>query len=159
MTEEKSLTTPRSLMPFGGEFDQFFKRMMRDWSFGLPESFMSHTPRALRTFDHVPKVEVKENGKAYAVTMELPGLDDKDVKVLVEDDVLTISGEKKTEQTDEKTHFSERSYGSFSRSFTLPADADPNAISAKFTKGVMTVEIAKTDKPSGKVKQVEVKSA
>ena len=159
MTEEKSLTTPRSLAPFGGEFDQFFKRMMRDWSFGLPESFMSHAPRALQAFDHMPKVEVKEHGKAYTVTVELPGLDEKDVKAQVEDDVLTISGEKKTERTDEKTHYSERSYGSFSRSFTLPADADPNAVSAKFAKGVLTVEIAKTDKPSSKVKQVEVKSA
>lgn len=159
MTEEKSLTTPRSLMPFGGDFDQFFKRMMRDWSSGLPESFLSRAPRTLQAFDHVPKVEVKENGKAYTVTVELPGLDEKDVKAQVEDDVLTISGEKKTERTDEKTHYSERSYGSFSRSFTLPADADPDKVSAKFAKGVLTVEIAKTDKPSSKVKQVEVKSA
>lgn len=159
MTEEKSLTTPRSPVPFGGEFDQFFKRMMRDWSVGLPDLFTSHGPRALQAFDHVPKVEVKENGKAYTVTVELPGLDEKDVKAQVEDDMLTISGEKKTERTDEKTHYSERSYGSFSRSFTLPGDADPNGVSAKFAKGILTVEIAKTDKPSGKAKQIEVKPA
>ena len=91
--------------------------------------------------------------------LELPGLDEKDVKVQVEDDVLTISGEKRVEQADEKTHYSERSYGSFTRAFTLPADADRNGISAKFAKGVLTLEIAKSASPSAQVKQVTVKAA
>ena len=65
----------------------------------------------------------------------------------VENDVVNISGEKKVEQTDEnKTHYSERSYGSFTRTFTLPADGDGNAVTARFAKGVLTVEIAKTGK-------------
>ena len=92
----------------------------------------------------MPNVEVKENGKSYTVSVELPGLDEKDVKVVVEDDVLTVTGEKKVERTDEKTHYSERSYGSFTRSFTLPVDADRNAVSARFAKGVLTLEIAKS---------------
>ena len=107
----------------------------------------------------MPKVEVKENGKTYSVTVELPGLDEKDVKVEVEDDVLTISGEKKVEQTDDKTHYSERSYGSFTRAFTLPADADRNGITAQFAKGVLTLEIAKTANPPAQVKQVAIKAA
>ena len=119
----------------------------------------SSVPRSLRAFDHVPKVEVKENGKAYTVTIELPGLDEKDVKVQVEDDVLTISGEKKVEQTDDKMHYTERSYGSFTRAFTLPADADRDGIAAKFAKGVLELEIAKTANPPAQVKQVAIKSA
>jgi len=159
MTEAKSLTTPRMPSPFSGDFDQFFNRVMRTWPFNWPEMATSSEPRALRAFDHAPKVEVKENGKAYTVAVELPGLDEKDVKVLVEGDVLTISGEKKVERADDKTHYSERSYGSFTRAFTLPSDADRNAITARFTKGVLTLEIAKAAQPSPEVKQVEIKSA
>lgn len=102
---------------------------------------------------------MKQNGKAYTVTVELPGLDEKDVKVQVEGDVLTVSGEKKVEHTDDRKHYSERSYGSFTCAFTLPTDANGNAVMARFTKGVLTLEIAKTAKPSSKVKQVEIKTA
>jgi HSP20 family protein len=154
----KSMIT-REPMPFGGSFDQVFNRMMRGWPFNWPEFTASHEPRSLRSFDHVPKVEVKENGKAYTVSIELPGLDEKDIKVEVADDVLTVAGEKKVERTDEKTHYSERSYGSFTRAFTLPADADTNAIAARFAKGVLTLEIGKAAAPSAKVKQVDVKPA
>lgn len=159
MTEARSLTTPRTPTPFAGDFDQFFNRMMRTWPFSWPDAAPSSEPRALRVFDHMPKVEVKENGKLYTVTVELPGLDEKDVKVQVEDDVLTIAGEKKVEHTDEKTHYSERSYGNFTRAFTLPADADRNSISAKFTKGVLTLEIAKTATPPAQIKQVAIKAS
>jgi HSP20 family protein len=132
-----------ALMPFGGDFDRFFNRMMRNWPFGWLDVAASSEPRALRAFEHTPNVEVKENSKSYTVSVELPGLDEKDVKVVVEDDVLTVTGEKKVERTDEKTHYSERSYGSFTRAFTLLADADRNAVTARFAKGVLTFEIAK----------------
>jgi HSP20 family protein len=145
------------LTPFGGDIDRFFNRMMRNWSFGWPEFATRSEPRALRAFEHVPNVEVKENGRSYTVSVELPGLDEKDVKVVVEGDVLTITGEKKVEHTDEKTHYSERSYGSFTRSFTLPADADRNAVSARFAKGVLTLEIAKAANAPAQGKQIEIK--
>ncbi|UYN94608.1 MAG: Hsp20/alpha crystallin family protein [Enhydrobacter sp.] len=157
MTEAKSLM-PRGQSPFIGDLDQMFNRMMRGWPFGLPELPAMSEPRALRAFEHVPKVEVKENGSAYAVTVELPGLDEKDVKVTVEDDVLTITGEKKIERTDERTHYSERSYGSFTRAFTLPSDADHAKLAARFAKGVLTIDIPKTANPPAAVKQVEVKA-
>ncbi|MEK7752626.1 MAG: Hsp20/alpha crystallin family protein [Acidobacteriota bacterium] len=159
MIESKSLTTPRNPAPFAGDFDQFFNRMVGNWPFNWLDVARSNEPRPLRVFEHMPKVEVKENGKAYNVTVELPGLDEKDVKVQVEDDILTISGEKKVEHTDEKTHYSERSYGNFTRAFTLPADADRNGVSAKFAKGVLTLEIAKTATPSAQVKEVAIKAA
>ncbi len=159
MTEAKSLTNPRSAASFGGDFDQLVNRMMRGWPFNWSDPVPASEPRALRVFEHMPKVEVKENGKCYSVTLELPGLDEKDVKVQVEDDVLTISGEKNVEQTDDKTHYSERSYGSFTRAFTLPADADRNSITATFAKGVLTLQIAKTATPPAQVKQIAIKPA
>jgi HSP20 family protein len=159
MTEAKSLTNPRTPAAFGGDFDQMVNRMMRGWPFNWADLMPSSEPRALRAFEHMPKVEVKENGKGYSVTVELPGLDDKDVKVQVEGDVLTISGEKNVEQANDKTHYSERSYGSFTRAFTLPADADRSGITATFAKGVLTLQIAKTATPSAEVKQVAIKAA
>jgi HSP20 family protein len=158
MADRQYLTSPSRAMSFPTDFEQIFDRITRSWPFDWPARWPTE-PRALRAFEHMPKVEVKENDKGYTVTVELPGLEEKDVNVQVEDEMLTISGEKKVEQSDDKTHYSERSYGSFTRSFTLPADADGNAVTARFAKGVLKVEIAKTAKLSPKVKQVEVKPA
>ena len=146
--------------PFAGfaDMERFFDRVTRHWPFGWAEAGKGE-PRALRVFEHVPNVEVKENGKAYSVTVELPGLDEKDVKVSVEDDMLTITGEKKVERTDDKTHYSERSYGSFTRSFSLPADADGTTIAARFAKGVLTVDIPKAAKPRSQGKEVPIKTS
>lgn len=149
--------TPSAFTPFGGEFDQLFNRMMRAWSFGWLEPAGHGQPRTLRAFDHAPKVEVQENGKSYTISVELPGLDQKDVKVLVEDDMLTISGEKHVERSDEKTHYSERSYGGFTRAFTLPSDADRDGISANFSKGVLTLHIPKSADGHGRAKEIEIK--
>jgi HSP20 family protein len=91
MAERPSLPSLFPAMSYAPDFDQIFDRMMRRWPFDRRER-ASAEPRALRAFHHMSTVEVKENGKAYIVTVELPGLEDKDVKVEVEDDVLTISG-------------------------------------------------------------------
>jgi HSP20 family protein len=146
-----------AISPFA-DFDRLFGRMMRTWPFNWPD-MPATEPRALRTFEHIPSVEVKENGKAYTVSVELPVLDEQDVKVTIEDDLLSISGEKRIDHTDDKTHFSERSYGSFTRSFTLPTDADRNAITARFAKGVLTLEILKAAAAPTMGKQIEVKAA
>jgi HSP20 family protein len=151
-------TAPRTFPAFA-DFDRFFNRMTHGWPFAWSADQAEREPRALRAFEHVPNVEVKENGKQYTVTVELPGLDEKDVKVSVEGDVLSITGEKKTERTDEKTHYSERSYGSFTRAFTLPVDADRNAVTASFAKGVLTLTIAKAANPAPRGKQIEIKKA
>ncbi len=151
---------PSAFTPFGTEFDQLFDRMMRAWSFGMIEPAGGNgRPRALRAFEHAPKVEVKENGDTYTITLELPGLDQNDVKVSIEGDVLTVSGEKHLERADEKTHYSERSYGSFTRAFTLPSDADRDGISAGFAKGVLTLRIAKAANGGEQARQIEVVSA
>ncbi|MBV8190240.1 MAG: Hsp20/alpha crystallin family protein [Alphaproteobacteria bacterium] len=150
------VTQPSAFMPFGRDFDQLFNRMLRAWSFGMLEPAANGLPRPLRAFDHAPKVEVQENGKNYTISVELPGLDQKDVKVMIEGDVLTVSGEKHVERSDEKTHYSERSYGSFTRAFTLPTDADRNGITANFAKGLLTLHVPKTSEGRPKVKEIEI---
>jgi len=144
--------------PFGTEFDTLFNRLLRGWP-GARAETASGEPRHLRAFDHLPSVEVREDEKAYRIAVELPGLDEKDVKVLLEDDVLTISGEKRSERTDEKTHYSERSYGAFTRAFTLPPDADRAAIAAKFAKGVLTLEIAKSSGAPVQGKEIPIRAS
>lgn len=105
-------------------------------------------------------VDVTEDDKAYRIAAELPGLDEKDVDVTVDDDAIVIKGEKTQEKEDKaKDHYySERSYGVFRRSFALPKNADRKAINAKFAKGVLTVTIAKTAAAQTQQK-VEVKAA
>lgn len=157
-TKSQSLTTPPTALPFA-DMDRLFNRMMRSWPTNWPFAWPEFAAGPMRFADHLPKVEVKENGKAYTVTMELPGLDENDINVEVEDRVLSISGEKKVEHADEKTHFSERSYGSFTRSFTLPEDADANAVKAQFAKGVLSLEIGKSAAPAANVKKVPIAKA
>ena len=90
-----------------------------------------------------PSVEMKVTEQGVVVTAELPGMDEKEVEVALEGDLLTLSGEKRQEKTEEKegVHISERSYGSFSRSLRLPWAADPAQASASFDKGVLTVTL------------------
>ncbi len=160
--KSQSLTTPPTALPFA-DMDRLFNRMMSGWPAAWPAGWPFAWPQSaagsMRFADHLPKIEVKENGKTYTVTVELPGLDENDIDVEVEDRVLSISGEKKVEHADDKTHFSERSYGSFTRSFTLPEDADANAVKAQFAKGVLSLEIGKSAVPPANVRKVPVAKA
>ncbi len=92
-----------------------------------------------------PRVEVKETKDAIVVQADLPGVKDEDVEVSVTGNRLTICGERAEEETqeDERYYAYERSYGSFSRSFTLPEDVDPEKIDAKLDGGVLSVKIPK----------------
>ncbi len=107
----------------------------------------------------LPATDITEDDKHYVVTAELPGTKRSDVTVEVCDGVLTIHGEKKSEREDksEKRRYVERSFGSFSRAFTLPSDADEQHIEAAFKDGVLTVTLAKTE--ARKARTVDVKSA
>ena len=93
-----------------------------------------------------PRVDVKEDENAYVLNADIPGVEKADLAVTVEDRVLTISGERKVEhrQDNARVHRLERLYGSFSRSFTLPQDADADAMSAKSEKGQLEVTIPKS---------------
>ncbi len=90
-----------------------------------------------------PEFEVKESKDCIKVTAELPGISEKDVEVSLVDNILTISGEKKAETTDESEtyYIMERSYGSFTRSIQLPYAPDEKKISASFKDGVLSLTI------------------
>ena len=104
-----------------------------------------------------PAVDVTESANRYVVSAELPGTKKEDVTVEVHDGLLTIRGEKRSEQVeeDERHRHVERVFGSFTRSFSLPANADGNRIKAHFEDGVLRVEIPKMEE--AKPKQVDIK--
>lgn len=104
-----------------------------------------------------PSVDISEDEKEWLVKTDLPEVKKEDVKVTVENGVLTITGERKfeKEEKDKKFHRIERSYGNFFRSFTLPEGADGTKVSADFKDGVLKVHLPKTEK--AKTKAIEVK--
>ncbi|MGC9044299.1 MAG: Hsp20/alpha crystallin family protein [Myxococcota bacterium] len=107
-----------------------------------------------------PAVDITEDGKNIYLKADLPGMNQKDIKVSVEDDVLTISGERKSEREEKKDgkfYRLERVYGQFCRSFTLPDNVDATKISAEYKDGVLTLTIPKTEEKKSKAIEIEVK--
>jgi HSP20 family protein len=107
-----------------------------------------------------PKIDVSESKDGLEVTAELPGVDEKDIDVTLSNGVLTVRGEKKTErdETDKSKnwHVTERRYGSFSRTITLPYDPDSAKVEAKFEKGVLRVRLPKPAEITKKEKKIAI---
>ena len=108
-----------------------------------------------------PKADVAETEKAVEVSVELPGMDEKDIEVSVSEDVLTIKGEKKSEREEKEKgyYLSERSFGAFYRSIPLPPGVAANDAQAAFKNGVLTITVPKTPEARAKVKKIAVKTA
>jgi HSP20 family protein len=140
-------------------FDQFWNR-----------GFLPSLPRAFdvepmwRQWPSVgitsPAVDVSEDDKAYRITAELPGMSEKDIDVSLSGDTLTIKGEKRSEKEEKAKNYylSERTYGSFQRSFSLPDGIDRSKIEASFAAGVLTLSLPKTAEAVQQQKKIEVKA-
>jgi HSP20 family protein len=105
-----------------------------------------------------PQVEVSETDKDLRISAELPGMDEKDVEVLMQDGVLTIRGEKKSEIEDKERAFSERYYGRFERRIPLGQDVDDDKVEAAFKNGVLTITIPRTAQAAPHVKRIAINS-
>lgn len=108
-----------------------------------------------------PSVDVKETADGVVITAELPGMEEKDVEVSLEGELLTLSGEKRSERTEEKEgqHLAERSYGSFRRSLRLPWAANPADATAAFDKGVLTVTLKRPPEAEAKANRIPIGTA
>jgi HSP20 family protein len=109
-------------------------------------------------FNVSPAIDVIESDKAYEITAELPGLDAKNIEILLSDGTLTIKGEKQ-EEKEEKTkdrYVSERRYGSFRRSLQVPSSVDTSKIEANFKNGVLTVTLPKSPEAQKAQKSIPV---
>ena len=112
---------------------------------------------AMTVAEWSPLVDITEDDKEYLIKADLPEVKKEDVKLTVQDDVMSISGERKYEKEEKgkKYHRVERAYGSFMRSFTLPEDADGSKVSAEYKDGVLKVHLPKSEK--AKPKSIEVR--
>jgi HSP20 family protein len=141
-------------------FDDVENRMSRFIERALNEPFGNSL--IAEPMAWVPAIDIVESAKEFTLTAELPGIDQKDIDVSVEDGMLTIRGEKteeKKEEEDKKVYLYERTYGSFQRSFALPPMVDGANVAAEFEKGVLKIHLPKSLDAKPKGKKVEIKSA
>ena len=108
------------------------------------------------TTNFAPPVDIYEDEHNITLKMEVPGIDEKDIDVRIENTTLTVHGERKFEKEEKEENFRrvERQYGSFTRSFTLPSSVDPGQVSAHYDRGVLKISLAK--KAEAKPKQIKV---
>jgi HSP20 family protein len=145
----------RPLSPFEAmekRFEDFFRRpsslMGPPWWPGL----------RMAEGEIAPSIDIYEEGGDVVVKAELPGMKKEDIEVNLTDQAVTVSGEKKKEEKVEKKGYYrlERSYGSFARSFSLPAEVRPDDAKAQFKNGILEIRIPKTEEAKKKVKKVSI---
>ena len=138
----------RNLFQFHNEMGQMFNDL-----------FASSNEPTDETVDRwSPSVDIAETDSGFEVRAELPGVKQEDVNVSVRDNVLTLRGEKRQEETDEGKNYRrvERHYGSFQRAFTLPPNVDAEAITAAYRDGVLTLTVPKAEEAKPKEIPIEV---
>lgn len=144
----------RSWDPFR-ELEDMSTRLNRVFGRSFPAS-----REAMTAFDWAPSINVSETPNAYVLKAELPGIKKEEIKLQLEDGILTVSGERRYEQDhkDEKVHRVETAYGSFMRSFSVPEDASADAIEASYKDGMLTVRMPKlaADQKKKSLKQIPV---
>ena len=120
------------------------------------DSFGQSREEGLTTAAFAPAVDIYEDEHSIALKVEVPGIDEKDIDVRLENNTLTIRGERKFEKEEKEENFRrvERQYGGFTRSFTLPNTVDTESIQANYDKGILKIQLAK--KAEAKPKQIKV---
>jgi HSP20 family protein len=138
------------------EMEELQGRLAKLFSLGPPR-IGNGAKEMITGTEWAPTVDITEDEKEFLLKADLPEVKKEDVKVTVEEEVLTITGERKVEKEDKgkKYHRLERAYGNFLRSFTLPPGAEGAKVSAEFKDGVLKVHLPKSEK--AKTKTVEVK--
>jgi HSP20 family protein len=126
--------------------------------FGRFPAYTEAEREVLTVADWAPTVDITETDSAYLIKGEIPGVNKEDVKVMIEDGMITMRGERKQEkeEKDKKFHRIERSYGSFMRSFRVPDDVDEAAVKAEFKDGMINVTLPKSGKSKAKSINVSI---
>jgi HSP20 family protein len=140
------------------EMEEAQDRFNRFFPAGFATRIGSGEIHSLAVADWSPEVDISEDDHGYLLKADLPEMKKDDVRVTVEDGILSVSGERKSEKEDlkKKFHRIERSYGNFRRSFTLPEDADSTKVTAEFREGVLKVHLPTTTKARSKALEVKV---
>jgi HSP20 family protein len=140
------------------EIDEAENRLPGFFLGGFPNRMGSGEIPSLAVADWSPEVDISEDDRGYLLKADLPEIKKDDVRVTVEDGVLSVSGERKSEKEDHKKKFHriELSFGTFRRSFTLPEDADSTKVTAELRDGVLRVHLPTTPVAKSKATQVKV---
>lgn len=146
------------------EVDRLFENFDRDlWRSPFSRSVFDIEPfwRRELKLAATPAVDIVEKDNAYEVTAELPGMDEKNIEVKLDNGGLTIKGEKQEEKEEKRKgyHLQERSFGSFERYFAVPDGVDADKIEASFKKGLLTVTLPKKPEAQKPAKKIDVKVA
>jgi HSP20 family protein len=164
--EKSKSDGPAELRPFMDlrrQIDRLFDEVQWDWPLAATRNVFDIEPfwGGERSRGKAPAVDVAQHDKGYEVTAELPGLDVSNIDLKYADGVLTIKAEKKEEKEEKKKDYylSERRYGSFQRSISLPNGIETDKIEAKFKNGVLTVTLPKTAEAKKSEKKITVKAA
>ena len=143
--------------PFGRNMSALpgFRFMKEHMDRMFNEAYGSESAEVTQS-DWIPFADVSENQENYIIHAEVPGLSKKDIKITLQDDVLTISGVKELnrEKKDHTYHLVERTYGQFSRAFTLPGKVEEENIKAEFKNGVLEIVLPKT--PAAKAREIKI---
>ncbi|MDP6342443.1 MAG: Hsp20/alpha crystallin family protein [Alphaproteobacteria bacterium] len=157
LTRKATRPAPAGLFDWpGGHFGGLQQRMNRLFD-DFHGDFGGFAPSE-RLSELSPRIDVEEKPEAYLISAELPGAEEDDIEIKVAENMLTIQGEKKTseEREENNMHLTERSYGSFRRSFRLPPDTDTEKISASFDKGVLHLTVPKPEEKANPVKKIAI---
>lgn len=139
------------------EIDALFENAFRGFGISPFRSDLFTPPTAEELLK--PQVDIGATDEEYTITVEVPGVSEKDVKVEISGNTMIIQGEKKQEKEEKDKNYYrvERSYGSFQRVLSLPEDADQEDVKARFNKGVLTVKMPRKSLPKSDVRQIEIK--
>lgn len=155
--KELTKTEPsRAISPFD-TMERWFEEAFRRPLSLLGPSWLPRL-RATEVEEAIPSVDIFEEGDNVVVKAELPGIKKEDIDVSMTDNVISISGEKKREEKVERKNYyrEERSYGSFTRSFRLPAEVQTDKAKASFKEGVLEIRILKTEEAKKREKKVSI---
>ena len=140
------------------DLDDMHDRVLRSLGLGLKQRVPDSQQQSLTTAEWAPSVDISEDDREYLIKAELPEVNKEDVKVTVENGVVTLKGERKfeKEENNKKYHRIERCYGSFLRSFAMPEDAASDKVTADFKEGVLLVRLAKSEEKRPKHLEITV---
>ena len=166
-TKTGELVTP--LATLREEIDNVFERFSEDWP-SIPKLIgkgwtypLADLERHVRLpkLEITPRVDVSESDNAYEISIELPGMTEKEIEVTISDDSLTVKGEKKVEHEEKKKnyHVSERSYGSFQRTFRVPSGVNHDGVEANYAKGILNILLPKTELAKKNTRSISIKAA
>jgi len=147
-----TLRSNEPFAPLQREMNRMFDEFFRGFDRGLPS-----LGRADVLAGGWPSVEISDGEKEIRITAELPGMEEKDVEVLLDDGVLTLRGEKRSETEDKDKQFSERVYGRFERRIPLGYEVVEDRIEAKFGNGVLTITLPKAEGAQPRARRIAIK--